>query len=192
MAFPLNVVIASSVRTAVGRALKGTLRQTRPDDLAAWAMQAAVAKVPGLRPEDVQDVVLGCAMPEAEQGLNIARNAVFVAKFPNSAPGETVNRFCASGLQAIVHAGLQVHAGLADVVIGGGVESMSMVPMGGNKVSLNPSLMDTYPESYISMGHTAERVASRFSVSRVEQDAFAARSHERALAAIAAGHFKDE
>jgi acetyl-CoA acyltransferase len=192
MAFPLNVVIASSVRTAVGRALKGTLRNTRPDDLAAWAMQAAVAKVPGLKPEDVQDVVLGCAMPEAEQGLNIARNAVFVAKFPNAVPGETINRFCASGLQAIVHAGLQIHAGLADVVIGGGVESMSMVPMGGNKVSLNPALMDTYPESYISMGHTAERVATRFGVSRAEQDAFAARSHERALAAIAAGRFKDE
>jgi acetyl-CoA acyltransferase len=192
MAFPLNVVIASSVRTAVGRALKGTLRNTRPDDLAAWAMQGALGKVPGLKPEDVQDVVLGCAMPEAEQGLNIARNAVFVAKFPNSVPGETINRFCASGLQAIVHAGLQHHAGLADVVIGGGVESMSMVPMGGNKVSLNPALMDTYPESYISMGHTAERVASRFGVTRAEQDAFAARSHERALAAIAAGRFKDE
>jgi acetyl-CoA acyltransferase len=192
MAFPLNVVIASSVRTAVGRAIKGTLRNTRPDDLAAWAMQAAVARVAGLKPEDVQDVVLGCAMPEAEQGLNIARNAVFVAKFPNSVPGETVNRFCASGLQAIVHAGLRIHSGLADVMIGGGVESMSMVPMGGNKVSLNPALMDTYPESYISMGHTAERVASRFGVSRAEQDAFAARSHERALSAIAAGNFKDE
>jgi acetyl-CoA acyltransferase len=192
MAFPLNIVIASSVRTAVGRALKGTLRNTRPDDLAAWVMQAAVARVPGLTPEDVQDVVLGCAMPEAEQGLNIARNAVFVAKFPNAVPGETINRFCASGLQAIVHAGLQIHAGLSDVVIGGGVESMSMVPMGGNKVSLNPALMDSYPESYISMGHTAERVASRFGVSRAEQDAFAARSHERALSAIAAGRFKDE
>jgi acetyl-CoA acyltransferase len=190
--FPLNVVIASSVRTAVGRAIKGTLRNTRPDDLAAWAMQAAVAKVPGLKPEDVQDVVLGCAMPEAEQGLNIARNAVFLAKFPNAVPAETINRFCASGLQAIVHAGLQIHAGLADVVIGGGVESMSMVPMGGNKVSLNPALMDSYPESYISMGHTAERVASRFGVSRGDQDAFAVRSHERALSAITAGKFADE
>jgi acetyl-CoA acyltransferase len=190
--FPLNVVIASSVRTAVGRAIKGTLRNTRPDDLAAWAMQAAVAKVPGLKPEDVQDVVLGCAMPEAEQGLNIARNAVFLAKFPNAVPAETINRFCASGLQAIVHAGLQIHAGLADVVIGGGVESMSMVPMGGNKVSLNPAPMDSYPESYISMGHTAERVASRFGVSRGDQDAFAVRSHERALSAITAGKFADE
>jgi acetyl-CoA acyltransferase len=190
--FPLNVVIASSVRTAVGRALKGTLRNTRPDDLAARAMQGAVAKVPGLKADDVQDVVLGCAMPEAEQGLNIARNAVFLAQFPNAVPGETINRFCASGLQAIVHAGLQIQAGLADVVIGGGVESMSMVPMGGNKVSLNPGLMDRYPESYISMGHTAERVASRFGVSRAEQDAFAVRSHERALAAIAAGKFVNE
>jgi acetyl-CoA acyltransferase len=190
--FPLNVVIASSVRTAVGRGVKGTLRNTRPDDLAAWAMQAAVAKVPGLKAEEVQDVVLGCAMPEAEQGLNIARNAIFLAQFPNAVPGETINRFCASGLQAIVHAGLQIHAGLAEVAIGGGVESMSMVPMGGNKVSLNPALMDRYPESYISMGHTAERVASRFGVSRSEQDAFAVRSHERALAAIAAGKFVDE
>jgi acetyl-CoA acyltransferase len=155
-------------------------------------MQAAVAKVPGLTAADVQDVVLGCAMPEAEQGLNIARNAVFLAKFPNAVPAETVNRFCASGLQAIVHAGLQIQAGLADVVIGGGVESMSMVPMGGNKVSLNPALMDRYPESYISMGHTAERVAARFGVSRAQQDAFAVRSHERALAAIDAGRFKDE
>ncbi|HKY35296.1 MAG TPA: thiolase family protein [Polyangiaceae bacterium] len=190
--FPLNVVIASSVRTAVGRAIKGTLRNTRPDDLAAWAMQAAVARAAGLKPEDVQDVILGCAMPEAEQGLNIARNAVFLAKLPNAVPGETINRFCASGLQAIVHAGLQIHAGLSDVVIGGGVESMSMVPMGGNKVSLNPGLMDSYPESYISMGHTAERVASRFGVSRADQDAFAVRSHERALSAIAAGKFADE
>src|ERR1041384_1527041 len=117
MAFPLNVVIASSVRTAVGRALKGTLRHTRPDDLAAWAMQAAVAKVPGLKPEDVQDVVLGCAMPEAEQGLNIARNAVFVAKFPNSVPGETINRVFVSGLQAIVHADMQLHS---DVMVSPG------------------------------------------------------------------------
>jgi len=190
--FPLNVAIASSVRTAVGRAIKGTLRNTRPDDLAAWAMEAAVARVPGLTPEDVEDVVLGCAMPEAEQGLNIARNAVFLAKFPNTVPAEVVNRFCASGLQAIVHAALEIQSGLVDVAIGGGVESMSMVPMGGNKVSLNPALMDRYPESYISMGHTAERVASRFNVSRAEQDAFAVRSHERALAAISGGRFKDE
>jgi len=192
MAFPLNVIIASAVRTAVGRALKGTLRSTRPEDLAATAMVAALARVPGLKAEDVDDVILGCAMPEAEQGLNIARNAVFLAKWPNSVPAETINRFCSSGLQAIAHAAMSVQAGLTQVSVAGGVESMSMVPMSGNKVSLNPKLMDEYPEAYIAMGHTAERVAQRFDVSRAAQDAFAVRSHERALAAIAAGRFNDE
>jgi acetyl-CoA acyltransferase len=192
MAFPLNVIVASAVRTAVGRAGKGTLRQTRPDDLAAAAMVAAVERVPGLKAEDVDDVVLGCAMPEAEQGLNVARNAVFLAKFPNSVPAETINRFCSSGLQAIAHAALSIQGGLTEVAVAGGVESMSMVPMSGNKVSLNPTLMDTYPEAYIAMGHTAERVASRFGVTREVQDAFAVSSHEKALAAIAAGRFKDE
>jgi acetyl-CoA acyltransferase len=192
MAFPLNVIIASAVRTPVGRALKGTLRNTRPEDLAAATMVEALKRVPGLKAEDVDDVILGCAMPEAEQGLNIARNAVFLAKWPNSVPAETINRFCSSGLQAIAHAAMSVQAGLTQVSVAGGVESMSMVPMSGNKVSLNPKLMDEYPEAYIAMGHTAERVASRFNVSRAEQDAFAVRSHERALAAIAAGRFNDE
>ncbi len=192
MTFPLDVIIASAVRTAVGRAGKGTLRATRPDDLAAAAMVGALRRVPGLRAEDVDDVVLGCAMPEAEQGLNLARNAVFLAKWPNSVSGETVNRFCSSGLQAIVHAGLAIQAGLTEVAVAGGAESMSMVPMSGNKVSLNPKLMDFYPEAYISMGHTAERIAERFGVTRAEQDAFAVRSHERALAAIAQGRFVDE
>ncbi len=192
MGFPLNVIIASAVRTPVGRALKGTLRNTRPDDLAATAITAAVERVPGLSPEAVDDVVLGCAMPEGEQGLNIARNVVFLAKWPNSVPAETINRFCSSGLQAIVHGALSVQAGLTQVVVAGGVESMSMVPMGGNKVSLNPKLVDTYPETYIAMGHTAERVAERFSVTRQDQDAFAVRSHEKALAAISAGRFADE
>jgi acetyl-CoA acyltransferase len=192
MAFPLNVIIASATRTAVGRALKGTLRTTRPEDLAAAAMVEAVRRVPGLKPEDIDDVVLGCAMPEAEQGLNIARNALFLAKFPNSVPAETINRFCSSGLQAIAHAAQSVQTGLFEVAVAGGVESMSMVPMSGNKVSLNPKLMDEFPEAYIAMGHTAERVAARFNVTRAEQDAFAVRSHERALAAIAAGKFVDE
>jgi acetyl-CoA acyltransferase len=192
MAFPLDVIVASAVRTAVGRALKGTLRATRPEDLAAAAMVAAIARVPGLKAEDVDDVILGCAMPEAEQGLNLARNAVFVAKWPNTVPAETINRFCSSGLQAIAHAALSVQAGLTEVAVAGGVESMSMVPMSGNKVSLNPKLMDEYPEAYIAMGHTAERVAQRFNVTRAEQDAFAVRSHERALAAIAAGRFEQE
>ena len=192
MAFPLNVVVASAVRTAVGRATRGTLRHTRPEDLAAAAMVEAVKRVPGLTAEQVDDVILGCAMPEAEQGLNIARNAVFLAKFPNSVPAETINRFCSSGLQALAHAAMSIHSGLTEVSLAGGVESMSMVPMSGNKVSLNPKLMDAYPEAYISMGHTAERVASRFNVTRAEQDAFAVRSHERALAAIAANRFQDE
>ncbi|HEY4104241.1 MAG TPA: thiolase family protein [Polyangiaceae bacterium] len=192
MAFPLNVIVASAVRTAVGRALKGTLRTTRPEDLAAAAMVEAVKRVPGLKPEEVEDVVLGCAMPEAEQGLNLARNAVFLAKWPNTVPAETINRFCSSGLQAIAHAALSVQTGLVDVAVAGGVESMSLVPMSGNKVSLNPKLMDEFPEAYIAMGHTAERVAKRFNVTRAEQDAFAVRSHERALAAIAAGRFQDE
>ena len=192
MAFPLNVIIASAVRTPVGRALKGTLRNTRPEDLAAATMVEALKRVPGLQAEDVDDVILGCAMPEAEQGLNIARNAVFLAKWPNSVAAETINRFCSSGLQAIAHAALSVQAGLTQVSVAGGVESMSMVPMSGNKVSLNPKLMDEFPEAYIAMGHTAERVAARFDVSRAEQDAFAVRSHERALAAIAAGRFNDE
>ena len=192
MGFPLNVVVASAVRTAVGRANKGTLRHTRPDDLAAAAMVAAVERVKGLEPGMLDDVVLGCAMPEAEQGLNVARNAVFLARFPNSVPAETINRFCSSGLQALVHGAMAIQTGLAEIVLAGGVESMSMVPMSGNKVSLNPKLMETYPEAYIAMGHTAERVAARFSVSRADQDAFAVLSHERAVAAIAAGRFQSE
>ncbi len=192
MSFPLNVMIASAVRTPVGRALKGTLRHTRPDDLAAVAMTAAIERVPGLNPEHIEDVILGCAMPEAEQGLNIARNAVFLAKLPNLVPAETINRFCSSGLQAIVHGALSIHAGLTHVIVAGGVESMSMVPMGGNKVSLNPKLIGGAPESYIGMGHTAERVATRFGISRRDQDAFAVRSHELALAAQKAGRFGDE
>lgn len=192
MAFPLNVAIASAVRTPVGRAVKGALRDTRPDDLAALVLKEAVRRVQGLKPEAIDDVIMGCAMPEAEQGLNVARNAVFLAGFPDSVPAETINRFCSSGLQAIAHAAQAIHAGLAEVAIGGGVESMSMVPMSGNKVSLNPTLIDRYPEAYISMGHTAERVAKRFDVSRDAQDKFAYTSHQKAVAAIKAGRFKDE
>jgi acetyl-CoA acyltransferase len=192
MGFPLNVIVASSLRTPVGRAIKGTLKDTRPDDLAGYMLQAAVKSVPGLDPKDVDDVVLGCAMPEAEQGLNVARNAVFLAGLPNTTSAQTINRFCSSGLQAIVLGGLAVQTGLQQVVIAGGVESMSMVPMSGNKVSLNPTLMERYPEAYIAMGHTAERVAKRFAVSREVQDEFAVRSHEKALAALAAERFTAE
>jgi acetyl-CoA acyltransferase len=192
MSLPLNVIIASALRTPVGRGVKGTLKDTRPDDLAALAMDAAVRKVPGLAADAIDDIVLGCAMPEGEQGLNLARNAAFIAKFPNTVAAETINRFCSSGLQAIVHAGLAIHAGLQDVVVAGGVESMSMVPMSGNKVSLNPALMERYPEAYIAMGHTAERVASRFGVSRTQQDEFAVRSHENAIRAQSQNRFADE
>jgi acetyl-CoA acyltransferase len=192
MNFPFNAVIGSAVRTPIGRAVKGTLKHTRPDDLAALVLKEAVARVPGLEGEHVQDVIMGCAMPEAEQGLNVARNAIFLAGMPDSVGGETINRFCSSGLQAIAHAALAVHGGVFDCVIGGGVESMSMVPMGGNKVSLNPDLVEQRPESYIGMGHTAERVAQRFEVSRQQQDEFAYNSHQKALAAIAAGRFKEQ
>jgi acetyl-CoA acyltransferase len=192
MSFPLNVVIASAIRTPVGRGVKGTLKDTRPDDLAALALRSALESVKGLDPKDVDDVVLGCAMPEAEQGLNIARNAAFIAQLPNTASAQTINRFCSSGLQAITLGALAIHAGLEDVVLAGGVESMSMVPMSGNKVSLNPGLMERYPEAYIAMGHTAERVAARFNVTRKDQDEFAVRSHERAVAAMGANKFADE
>lgn len=192
MTFPMNVAIVSAVRTAVGRAVKGTLRYTRPDDLAATVLVEAVRRVPGLSPADVADVVLGCAMPEGDQGLNVARNAVFLAKWPVTVTAETINRFCSSGLQAIAHGAQAVQCGLAEVVVAGGVESMSAVPMGGHKVSLNPKLVANYPESLINMGHTAERVAAKFNVSREEQDAYAVKSHAKAVAAIKAGKFKDE
>lgn len=192
MAFPLNVNIASAVRTPVGRGIKGALRHTRPDDLAAIVIREAIRRVKGLEDSEIDDVILGCAMPEAEQGLNVARNAVFLAKLPHTVCGETVNRFCSSGLQAIVHAAQAIQTGTANVVVAGGVESMSMVPMTGNKVSLNPELSANYPEAYISMGHTAERLAKKFEVTRRAQDEFALLSHTRALTAAKAGRFSEE
>jgi acetyl-CoA acyltransferase len=192
MAFPLDVMIVSAVRTAVGRAVKGTLRDTRPDDIAATVVKEALARAPGLRPDQIEDLVLGCAFPEAEQGFNVARNVVLLANLPHSIPGETINRYCSSGLQAIAHVAQSIQVGLIRAGVAGGVESMSMVPMMGNKARLNPSLVNQFPEAYISMGHTAERVAKRFEVSRETQDAFALRSHEKALAAIKAGRFHDE
>ncbi len=192
MAFPLNVIVASAVRTPVGRAPRGTLRFTRPDDLAALVIKEAIRRVPGLSAERVNDVVLGCAMPEGEQGLNVARNAVFIAGLPDTVCAETINRFCSSGLQAIVHGAQAIQTGTTHVVVAGGVESMSMVPMSGNKVSLNPDLAERFPEAYIAMGHTAERVAKRFEVSRETQDEFALASHQKALAAIKAKKFDEE
>jgi acetyl-CoA acyltransferase len=190
--FPLNAVIASAVRTPVGRAVKGTLRDTRPDDLAALAIDAAIARVKGLKKEEIDDVVLGCAMPEGAQGMNIARNAALLAGLPDTVSGETINRFCSSGLQAVAHAAQAVHTGLQPVVIAGGVESMSMVPMQTARLSLNPELVNDHPAIYISMGNTAENVAKRFDVSREAQDQFALHSHQKAVAAIKAGKLKEE
>src|SRR5438128_150168 len=185
-------VIVSAVRTAVGKAPKGKLSATRPDDMAAVAMRGAIERVPGLRPEDVDDIYVGCAMPEGEQGMNVARIAAFRAGIPYSVPAMTLNRFCSSGLQSIAFAAERIGAGAAHCIIAGGTESMSMIPMGGRKIAPNPALIETNPETYISMGLTAENVAGEFQIGREEQDAFALESHRRALAAIEAGRFKDE
>ena len=187
-----DAVIVSSVRTAVGKAPRGTLRTTRPDDLAAKAIQEAIARAPGLEGKDVEDVILGCAMPEGEQGMNVARNAWLRAGLPVETSAMTINRFCSSGLQSIALAAERIMAGQGDVAVAGGTESMSMVPMGGNKVAPNPWLMDHYPEAYISMGLTAENVAKKYGISREQADEFSLASHQKALAAIAAGKFKDE
>jgi len=187
-----EVVIVSSVRTPVGRAAKGTLRATRPDELGAIAIKGALDRVPQLDPKEIEDVILGCAMPEAEQGNNVARTASLRAGVPIEASAMTINRFCSSGLQAIAMAAERIMAGGAEVIVAGGTESMSMVPMGGNKISPNPWLVEHYPDSLISMGLTAERLATRFNITRAAADNFSLRSHQKALAAIAAGKFDDE
>jgi acetyl-CoA acyltransferase len=187
-----EAVIVAAVRTAVGRAHKGTLRHMRPDDMAAVVLAEAVRRVPGLQPEEIDDVILGCAMPEGEQGMNVARIAALRAGFPHTVPAMTVNRFCSSGLQTIALATERIAAGFADVILAGGTESMSLVPMGGYKIAPNPYLIDHYPDVYLSMGLTAENLARKYGISREEQDRFALRSHERAIAAIDAGKFKDE
>jgi acetyl-CoA acyltransferase len=187
-----DAVIVSAVRTAVGRAPKGTLNVMRPDDMAAAVIAEALRRAPGVDTADIDDVILGCAMPEGEQGLNVARIASLRAGVPNTASAVTVNRFCSSGLQAIAFGAERIMLGHAQVVIGGGTESMSMVPMGGNKVSPNPTLVDTYPDVYLSTGLVAENHARESAIRRDEQDAFALRSHQRAVAAIEAGRFKDE
>lgn len=187
-----RVVIASAVRTPFTRAHKGEFKDTRPDTLAAIAIRAAVAQVPGLSPKDVDDVVLGCAMPEAEQGMNVARVTGLLAGLPDTVPAMTINRFCASGVQSIAQVAQGIASGAIEVGVAGGLESMTAIPMGGNKVSANPELMASHPEVYTSMGATAENVAARFGVKREEQDAFAAESQKRAAAARAQGKFKDE
>jgi acetyl-CoA acyltransferase len=187
-----EVVIASAVRTPVGRAFKGTLRATRPDELAAIAIKGALGRVPQLDPKEIEDVILGCAMPEAEQGMNVARIASLRAGLPVEVSAMTINRFCSSGLQAIAIAAEQIMAGGAEVVMAGGTESMSMIPMGGHKISPNPWLVDHYPDAYLTMGLTAERLAQRFGITREAADEFSLKSHQKALAAIQANKFADE
>ena len=187
-----EAVIVSSVRTPVGKASKGVLRATRPDDLAAVVIREAVARAGGLDPKEIEDVILGCAMPEAEQGMNVARIAALRAGLPVETSAMTINRFCSSGLQAIALAAERIMAGQGDVAVAGGTESMSMVPMGGNKISPNPSLMDSYPDAYLGMGLTAENLAKKYGITREQSDEFSFASHQKALAAIAAGKFKDE
>jgi acetyl-CoA acyltransferase len=187
-----DAVIVSAARTAVGKAPNGTLRTVRPDEMAATAIGEALRRAPGMQPSEVDDVILGCAMPEGEQGLNVARIASLRAGIPVEASAVTVNRFCSSGLQSIAYAAERIMCGFSRAIVAGGTESMSMVPMGGNKVSPNPALVDSYPDVYLSTGLVAENHARESSITREEQDAFALRSHQRALAAIESGRFKDE
>ena len=186
-----NAVIVAAARTAVGKAPKGTLRAVRPDDMAAAVVQAIVERS-GIAPAAVEDLVLGCAFPEAEQGMNVARIVALRAGLPDSVCGQTVNRFCSSGLQTIATAAQQIMAGMGDIIIAGGVESMSSVPMIGNKFVANPTLAEQYPGVYLGMGLTAENVARKYGVSREDQDAFALRSHQRAAAAQAEGRFSSQ
>ena len=187
-----EALIVSSIRTPVGRAFKGSLRATRPDDLAALAIKEALARVHGLDAKEIDDVILGCAMPEGEQGMNVARIAALRAGLPVETSAMTINRFCSSGLQAIALAAERIRGGSANVIVAGGTESMSMVPMGGNKISPNPWLVDHYPDAYLSMGLGTENIARKFGITREQADEFSLNSHKKALAAIAAGNFKDE
>jgi acetyl-CoA acyltransferase len=187
-----EAVIVSAVRTAVGKAPRGALRTTRPDDLGAIAIRGALDRVPQLDPKEIDDVILGCAMPEAEQGMNLARVAAFRAGLPNESAAMTINRFCASGLQAIALAAERIRGDGADAIVAGGAESMSFVPMGGNKIAVNPWLVENHPGSYLTMGLTAERVAKHYGISREDSDRFSVESHKKALAAIEAGKFQDE
>jgi len=187
-----DAFIASAVRTPAGKAPNGALRYVRPDELAAIAIREALARAPGVEAAEIDDVILGCAMPEAEQGLNVARIASLRAGIPVTASAVTVNRFCSSGLQAIAYAAERIAAGGAGAIVAGGTESMSMVPMGGNKIAPNPALVDTYPDVYLTTGLVAENHVRDYGLSREEQDAFALRSHQRAVAAIEGGRFAGE
>ncbi len=187
-----EAVIVSAVRTAVGKAPKGTLRNTRPDDLAAAAIKEAVNRVSGLDPREIDDVIMGCAFPEAQQGMNVARTAAILAGLPVETSAMTVNRYCSSGLQTIAIAADRIRTGAADVIVAGGLETMSMIPMGGNTFRPNPTLVETYPDYYLNMGLTAENLARKYAISREQADEFSLRSHQKAASAIQAGKFKDE
>ena len=187
-----GVVVTHAYRTAVGKAIKGTLRHTRPDDLLGLLMKAFLERIPELDPETIDDIIIGCAMPEGEQGLNVARNAALRAGIPVGVPAMTMNRFCSSGVQTLATGASKIVAGWADICLTGGVESMSMVPLGGQKPSPNLWLSENFPSSYESMGITSENVATRYDISRAMQDEFALASNDKALAAIASGRFRDE
>lgn len=187
-----EAVIVSAVRTAVGKAPKGTLRNTRPDEMGAAVIKEAIARVPGLAAADIEDVIMGCAMPEAEQGMNVARSAAIRAGLPVETSAMTINRFCSSGLQSIAQAADRIRSGGAEVIVAGGLETMSMIPMGGHTIRPNPYLVEHYPDFYLNMGLATENVARKYEVSREEQDAFALLSHQRAAAALKEGRFKDE
>ena len=187
-----DAVIVSAVRTAVGKAPKGTLRTTRPDEMGAAVIKEAVARIPGLQNSEIEDVIMGCAMPEAEQGMNVARAAAIRAGLPVETSAMTINRFCSSGLQSIAMAADRIKTGAAEVIVAGGLETMSMIPMGGHIIRPNPYLVDHYPDFYLSMGLATENVARKYEVSREEQDEFALRSHTRAAAALDEGKFTDE
>jgi acetyl-CoA acyltransferase len=188
----MEAVIIDCLRTAIGKAPKGTLRNTRPDDLAAFVVQALLEKFPQIRPEEIDDFILGSAFPEGEAGMNMARAVVLRAGLPNTVPAMTVNRFCSSGLQAIALAAERIRAGSADLILAGGTESMSMIPMTGNKLAPNPWLVDHLPETYMGMGLTAECVRKKYDITREDADKFALRSHQNAIKAQAAGNFDDE
>lgn len=187
-----EAVIVSAVRTAVGKAPKGTLRHTRPDDLAAVAIRESISRASGLDSREIDDVIMGCAFPEAEQGMNVARTAMIEAGLPVETSAMTVNRYCSSGLQTIAIAADRIATGGAEVIVAGGLETMSMIPMGGNVVRPNPRLVESYPDYYLNMGLTAENVARKYEISREQADEFAYQSHQKAIAAIDAGKFKDE
>jgi acetyl-CoA acyltransferase len=188
----IDAVIVSAVRTAVGKAPKGTLKNTRPDEMGAAVIKEATARVPGLELSEIEDVIMGCAMPEAEQGMNVARAAAIRAGLPVETSAMTINRFCSSGLQSIAMAADRIKAGGAEVIVAGGLETMSMIPMGGHIIRPNPYLVEHYPDFYLNMGLATENVARKYEVTRAEQDEFALRSHQRAAAALDADKFKDE